>query len=126
MVFFVSGVTSIHRPAAGGRAAGLTSNATVDDAPPLAWSPVTKAGTPALTYQRLTGAEKGYFHGEGVAAASARLVETRARIGITADWGGGLVASADGMRFVCRSAPCMPGRHRCISAAANAPGVRPG
>jgi TnpA family transposase len=62
--------------------------------------PVTKAGTPALTYQRLTGAEKGYFHGEGIAAASARLVDTQARIGITADWGGGLVASADGMRFV--------------------------
>jgi hypothetical protein len=44
--------------------------------------------------------EKGYFHGEGIAAASARLVATQARIGITADWGGGLVASADGMRFV--------------------------
>jgi TnpA family transposase len=27
-------------------------------------------------------------------------VATQARIGITADWGGGLVASADGMRFV--------------------------
>ena len=62
--------------------------------------PVTKAGTPALTYQRLTGVEKGYFHGEGIAAASARLVAAQARIGITADWGGGLVASADGMRFV--------------------------
>src|SRR5258707_534967 len=62
--------------------------------------PVSKAGTPALTYQRLAGVEKGFFHGEGIAAASARLVATQARIGITADWGGGLVASADGMRFV--------------------------
>ncbi len=36
--------------------------------------PVTKTGTPALTYQRLTGVEKGYFHGEGIAAASATLI----------------------------------------------------
>ncbi len=56
--------------------------------------------SPALTEHRLTGVEKGYFHGEGIAAASARLVETQAGIGITADWGGELVASVDGMRFV--------------------------
>ena len=62
--------------------------------------PVTTAGTPSLTYQRLTGAERGYFQGEGIAAASARLVSTQARIGITADYGGGPVASAHGMRFV--------------------------
>lgn len=62
--------------------------------------PVIKSGTPALTEHRLLGVEKGYFHGEGIAAASARLVETQAPIDITADWGGGLVASVDGMRFV--------------------------
>ncbi|MFC7641572.1 Tn3 family transposase [Streptosporangium lutulentum] len=62
--------------------------------------PVTKAGVAALTQHRLIGVEKGYFHGEGIAAASARLVDSQARIDITADWGGGLVASADGMRFV--------------------------
>ena len=57
-------------------------------------------GTPALTGHRLLGVEKGYFHGEGIAAASARLVDQQAGIDITADWGGGLVASVDGMRFV--------------------------
>ncbi|MEU6719725.1 Tn3 family transposase [Nonomuraea sp. NPDC046802] len=62
--------------------------------------PVIKAGTPALTAARLVGAEKGYFHGEGIAAASGRLVDKQAEIDITADWGGGLVASVDGMRFV--------------------------
>jgi TnpA family transposase len=62
--------------------------------------PVTKAGTPALTEHRLLGVEKGYFHGEGIAAASARLVDSQAGLDITADWGGGLVASVDGMRFV--------------------------
>lgn len=62
--------------------------------------PVAKADQPALTYNRLIGVEKGYFHGEGISAASAILVESQAQIEITADWGGGLVASADGMRFV--------------------------
>jgi TnpA family transposase len=38
--------------------------------------------------------------GEGISAASAILVASQARIDITGDWGGGLVASADGMRFV--------------------------
>jgi len=62
--------------------------------------PVVKPGIPALTEGRLLGVEKGYFHGEGIAAASARLVDAQARIPITADWGGGHVASVDGMRFV--------------------------
>ncbi|GII82432.1 hypothetical protein Ssi03_04220 [Sphaerisporangium siamense] len=55
--------------------------------------PVIKAGAPALTAARLIGVEKGYFHGEGIAAASARLVDKQAEIDITADWGGELVAS---------------------------------
>lgn len=62
--------------------------------------PVIKPGVPALSESRLIGVEKGYFHGEGISAASARLVETQAGIDITSDWGGGLVASVDGMRFV--------------------------
>jgi TnpA family transposase len=62
--------------------------------------PVIKPGTPALTEHRLLGVEKGYFHHEGIAASSARLVDEQAVIDITADWGGGLVASVDGMRFV--------------------------
>ena len=62
--------------------------------------PVVKPVIPALTEGRLLGVEKGYFHGEGIAAASARLVDAQARIPITADWGGGHVASVGGMRFV--------------------------
>jgi hypothetical protein len=62
--------------------------------------PVINAGAAALTGHRLLGVEKGYFHGEGIAGASARLAGKQAGIDITADWGGGLLASADGMRFV--------------------------
>ncbi|MFP3969687.1 Tn3 family transposase, partial [Actinomadura fulvescens] len=62
--------------------------------------PVAKAGTAALGENRLIGVEKGYFHGEGIAVAAAVLVGKQAEIPITADWGGGMVASTDGLRFV--------------------------
>ncbi len=67
----------------------------------LGLGPVVKAGDPALSQHRLTGVEKGYFHHEGMGAASGKLIEAQARIDIAReDWGGGLVASADGLRFV--------------------------
>lgn len=63
-------------------------------------TPVAQPGTAALGESRLIGVEKGYFHGEGIAKASAILVDKQAEIAITADWGGGMVASTDGLRFV--------------------------
>jgi TnpA family transposase len=67
----------------------------------LGLGPVVKADDPALGQHRLTGVEKGYFHHEGMGAASGKLIEAQARIDIAReDWGGGLVASADGLRFV--------------------------
>jgi TnpA family transposase len=44
--------------------------------------------------------DRAYFRAECVGAASAVLVDRQAGIGIVDDWGGGHVASADGMRFV--------------------------
>ena len=61
---------------------------------------MAKPGTAALGENRLIGVEKGYFHGEGIGKASAVLVGSQAEIPITADWGGGMVASTDGLRFV--------------------------
>ncbi|MEV1248731.1 Tn3 family transposase [Nonomuraea sp. NPDC049750] len=63
-------------------------------------TPVVQPGTAALGEHRLIGVEKGYFHGEGIGAASAVLMKSQAGIPITADWGGGMVASTDGLRFV--------------------------
>jgi TnpA family transposase len=63
-------------------------------------TPVAKPGTAALGENRLIGVEKGYFHGEGIGKASAVLVDSQAEIPITSDWGGGMVASTDGLRFV--------------------------
>ena len=63
-------------------------------------TPVAKPGTAALGENRLIGVEKGHFHGEGIGKASAVLVGSQAGIPITSDWGGGMVASTDGLRFV--------------------------
>jgi hypothetical protein len=62
--------------------------------------PVTKPGLKALTRGRLQGVDQAYFRAECIAAASGLLVTAQGGIDITAVWGGGLVAGADGMRFV--------------------------
>ena len=61
---------------------------------------VAKPGVKALSLGRLVGADQGYFRAECIRRASALLVDKQAEIDITGTWGGGLVASADGMRFV--------------------------
>jgi len=61
---------------------------------------VAKPGIKALTLGRLVGADQGYFRAECIRQASGLLVDKQAEIDITGNWGGGLVASADGMRFV--------------------------
>ncbi len=65
----------------------------------IGMEPVIKPGERALTRGRLTSADHGYFHLPGLRAASGLLVGAQSGIGITGDWGGGHVASADGMRF---------------------------
>ncbi len=62
--------------------------------------PVAHPDNPALTRARLSWADQNYIRTETIAAANARLVETQSTIPIAAAWGGGDVASADGIRFV--------------------------
>ncbi|WP_250282027.1 MULTISPECIES: transposase [unclassified Frankia] len=62
--------------------------------------PVTNPAVRALTRGRLLGTDQAYFRAECMAVGSARLVGAQDQVDITADWGGGLVAGADGMRFV--------------------------
>ncbi|WP_160166735.1 Tn3 family transposase [Nocardiopsis kunsanensis] len=65
--------------------------------------PVAKDSGPALSLARLQQVDHAYVRAETLAAANARLLQTQPEIGITASWGGGLIASADGMRFVVPS-----------------------
>jgi TnpA family transposase len=63
-------------------------------------TPVTDPNNPALTRGRLSHVDQNYLRADTHSAANARLVDAQAEIGIAQLWGGGLVASADGLRFV--------------------------
>jgi TnpA family transposase len=63
-------------------------------------TPVIKAGDEALTRGRLSHVDQNYVRGETHAAANAILIEHQGKVPIVAAWGGGLLASVDGLRFV--------------------------
>ena len=62
--------------------------------------PLARADVPALTRGRLAWVQQNYVRGETLVAANARLVAYQARVPLARAWGGGEVASADGLRFV--------------------------
>lgn len=85
------------------RASDLTTSlcaALMADACNIAWAPLARDDHPALTRDRLAWVAQNYLRTETLAAANARLVEFQATIPLTQAWGGGEVASADGLRFV--------------------------
>jgi TnpA family transposase len=55
---------------------------------------------PALTRHRLNWTKANYLRAETITSANARLVDFQATLPLAQIWGGGEVASADGMRFV--------------------------
>jgi len=61
---------------------------------------VARAEVPALTLPRLSWVQQNYVRVETLTAANARLVDGQAQLPLAQAWGGGEVASADGMRFV--------------------------
>lgn len=71
----------------------------VADACNVGLTPVIHAGNTALTRDRLSHVDQNYIRADTHAVANARLVDYQSRIGITELWGGGLVASVDGLRF---------------------------
>ncbi|MEV0111340.1 Tn3 family transposase [Nocardia sp. NPDC050799] len=66
----------------------------------VGFKPVTTPGASALTRDRLLHVDQCYIRAETLAAANAVLVDAQAGIDLAQAWGGGLVASIDGMRFV--------------------------
>lgn len=62
--------------------------------------PLTLQNIPALTRHRLNWVKQNYIRMETLTSANARLVDYQATIPLAQIWGGGEVASADGMRFV--------------------------
>jgi TnpA family transposase len=63
-------------------------------------TPVIKPGEPALSRARLAHVDQCYVRAENHAAASGVLIDAQAQIPIARAWGGGLLASAGGLRFV--------------------------
>lgn len=63
-------------------------------------TPVVADGHPALTRDRLGHVDANYMRAETHSAANARLIEAQAEVPIARAWGGGLLASVDGLRFV--------------------------
>ena len=62
--------------------------------------PLIKHQVPALTRHRLNWVKQNYLRAETLVKANARLVDYQSTLSLARKWGGGEVASADGMRFV--------------------------
>ena len=66
----------------------------------LGFRPVAQDATPARAPDRLSHVDQTYVRAETLRAANARLIAAQAAIPLARTWGGGLVASVDGLRFV--------------------------
>jgi TnpA family transposase len=66
----------------------------------LGLEPLIRHDVPALTRRRLSWVQQNYIRADTLSAANARLVEAQSKIPLAKYWGGGEVASADGLRFV--------------------------
>ncbi|NQU36573.1 MAG: Tn3 family transposase, partial [Actinobacteria bacterium] len=62
--------------------------------------PVTDPNNAALTKARLSHVDQNYVNAQTHSAANAVLIAAQAQVPIAKLWGGGLLASVDGLRFV--------------------------
>ena len=62
--------------------------------------PFIRHDTPALRRDRIAWVKQNYLRDETIPAGNATLVAAQNRIALARAWGGGEIASADGMRFV--------------------------
>jgi Tn3 transposase DDE domain len=62
--------------------------------------PLVRQDVPWLTRGRLSWVHQNYLRAETLIQANARLVDYQATVELAQRWGGGEVASADGLRFV--------------------------
>lgn len=63
-------------------------------------TPVVKPGEAALSRDRLAHVDQYYLRADNHAAANTVLIDAQAQVPIAQSWGGGLLASVDGLRFV--------------------------
>ena len=63
-------------------------------------TPLIHPDIPALTRERLSWVQQNYLRAETLSRANAMLVDAHSQLPLAKTWGGGEVASADGLRFV--------------------------
>ena len=66
----------------------------------VGFRPVVQPGLAALTRNRLSHVDQNYVRIETIRAANLLLIEAQSAIRLASAWGGGLVASVDGLRFI--------------------------
>ncbi|MEZ6104224.1 MAG: Tn3 family transposase [Pirellulaceae bacterium] len=66
----------------------------------IGFEPLVRRDIPALTRSRLSWVQQNYIRSDTLTAANAKLVDFQSEIPLALTWGGGEVASADGLRFV--------------------------
>lgn len=79
------------------------------------YQPVQRSRHRALNRARLSHVEQNCLRADTLAAANARLIEAQAEMSLAGLWGGGMVVSIDGLRFVVPTQT--PGITRTTSAA---------
>ncbi|MDF9513022.1 Tn3 family transposase [Bacillus paranthracis] len=62
--------------------------------------PLVQYGVPSLEPDRLTWIEQNYFRAETLSESNAQLVDFHSQLQLAKMWGGGEIASADGLRFI--------------------------
>lgn len=72
----------------------------VAEATNTGFEPLVRLDVPALRRSRLSWVKQNFLRAETLTAANAALVSAHNAIPLTRRWGGGEVASADGLRFV--------------------------
>jgi len=72
----------------------------ISEACNIGLEPLIDEATPTLSRGRLLWVQQNYIRAETLTRANARLVEAQTQIELAQQWGGGEVASADGLRFV--------------------------
>lgn len=85
------------------RAAELTTSlcaVLLSEACNTGMEPLARSDIPALRYDRLTWVNQNYLRDETLVASNVKLVFAQNSLALAQAWGGGEVASADGIRFV--------------------------
>lgn len=93
----------IHVSEANARAENLSTSicaVLLSEACNIGIEPFAKAHVPELTRHRLSWVKQNYLRAETLTNANSRLVNHQSTLPLARSWGGGEVASADGMRFV--------------------------